>query len=285
LPLIRYNIQNFNYPKNKIEWLILDSYSIDGKKGDKLFNNIEEVNELERFLDIKINYHYIQKKMSIGEKRNWLSKNAKYDLLINMDDDDIYFPNYILHSVDTLINNNKDCVGCLDMLFIYPKDEFKISIIQCANNFELFDESTLCMKKKHWEKFKYITSSCGEGKSIYGNSESCAKTDIFNCVICVCWEGNTIDKSIFKANQLNLNLNDIYLNLLKNIFHYKNNMEPPDNEINIKSEEIKTIDISKELLQNIRNLIEITNDRVQWKIDELLPVGIIIKNIDELLKD
>ena len=103
--------------------------------------------------------------------------------------------------------------------------------------------------------------------------------------ICVCWEGNTIDKSIFKANQLNLNLNDIYLNLLKNIFHYKNNMEPPDNEINIKSEEIKTIDISKELLQNIRNLIEITNDRVQWKIDELLPVGIIIKNIDELLKD
>ena len=45
------------------------------------------------------------------------------------------------------------------------------------------------------------------------------------------------------------------------------------------------IEISKELLQNIRNLIEITNERIQWKTEELLPVGIILKNIDELLKD
>ena len=48
---------------------------------------------------------------------------------------------------------------------------------------------------------------------------------------------------------------------------------------------IETIEISKELLQNIRNLIEITNDRIKWKTEELLPVGIILKNMDELLKD
>ena len=52
-------------------------------------------------------------------------------------------------------------------------------------------------------------------------------------------------------------------------------------------EEIKKsyeIEISKELLQNIRNLIEVTNARVNWKTEELLPVGIMIKQIDELLK-
>ena len=52
-------------------------------------------------------------------------------------------------------------------------------------------------------------------------------------------------------------------------------------------EEIKKsidIEISKELLQNIRNLIEVTNDRIKWKTEELLPVGIMIKQIDELLK-
>lgn len=52
-------------------------------------------------------------------------------------------------------------------------------------------------------------------------------------------------------------------------------------------EEIKKsidIEISKELLQNIRNLIEVTNDRIKWKTEELLPVGIMIKQIDELLE-
>ena len=53
-------------------------------------------------------------------------------------------------------------------------------------------------------------------------------------------------------------------------------------------EEIKKsteIEISKELLQNIRNLIEVINDRIKWKTEELLPVGLMIKQIDELLKD
>lgn len=46
--------------------------------------------------------------------------------------------------------------------------------------------------------------------------------------------------------------------------------------------EIK-IEISKELLQNIRNLIEVTNDRIKWKTEELFPVGVMVKQIDELL--
>lgn len=50
-------------------------------------------------------------------------------------------------------------------------------------------------------------------------------------------------------------------------------------------EESKTIEISLELLKNIRNLIEVTNNRISWKIEELLPVGILIKEIDELLKN
>ena len=49
-------------------------------------------------------------------------------------------------------------------------------------------------------------------------------------------------------------------------------------------EKKETVEISKELLQNIRNLIEVTNTRVNWKIEELLPVGIMIKQIDDLIE-
>ena len=51
-----------------------------------------------------------------------------------------------------------------------------------------------------------------------------------------------------------------------------------------KREKKETVEISKELLQNIRNLIEVTNTRVNWKIEELLPVGIMIKQIDDLIE-
>jgi len=48
--------------------------------------------------------------------------------------------------------------------------------------------------------------------------------------------------------------------------------------------ESKNIEIPLELLKNIRNLIEVANTRVNWKIEELLPVGIMIKQIDELIE-
>ena len=48
-------------------------------------------------------------------------------------------------------------------------------------------------------------------------------------------------------------------------------------------EKKETVEISKELLQNIRNLIDVANARIHWKTEELLPIGLIIKQIDETL--
>tara|TARA_B100000989_G_scaffold294886_1_gene274803 strand:+ start:205 stop:414 length:210 start_codon:yes stop_codon:yes gene_type:complete len=44
------------------------------------------------------------------------------------------------------------------------------------------------------------------------------------------------------------------------------------------------VEVTIEFIKNIRNLIEVVNDRMKWKTDELLPVGIIIKQLDDLLK-
>jgi hypothetical protein len=95
-------------------------------------------------------------------------------------------------------------------------------------------------------------------------------------MICVCWDGNTVNKDIFLDYRINMDIQGDSLNILKNIFEEDNKMDPIVTE--------KNIEISKELLQNIRNLIEVTNTRVNWKLEELLPVGIMIKQIDELLE-
>ena len=61
-------------------------------------------------------------------------------------------------------------------------------------------------------------------------------------------------------------------------------METTDNEVSRGNDSKDKVQIPLELLKNIRNLIEITNSRIQWKTEELLPVGIMIKQMDELLK-
>ena len=61
-------------------------------------------------------------------------------------------------------------------------------------------------------------------------------------------------------------------------------METTDNEVSRDNASNDKVEISLELLKNIRNLIEVTNSRIQWKTEELLPVGLMVKQMDELLK-
>lgn len=55
-------------------------------------------------------------------------------------------------------------------------------------------------------------------------------------------------------------------------------------ESNDKIENIK-VEVSVEFIKSVRNLIEVVNDRVKWKSEELLPVGIMVKQLDDLLQN
>lgn len=237
LPLMISNIHRFDYPKELIEWNILDSLGFSGEKGPKLFKNDSEVQDLQSNLNIIINYRYLEEPLQIGEKRNILSQNSNHDILINMDDDDVYFNSYLKHSIITLLNTKKDIVGCLDMLFIYPEKDFQISYIQCVKNYILYDESTLCMKKSHWEKYKYVNTSKGEGNTIYGNQGLCGKTNIFQCLICSCWKENTINKDYFLKYPIQLSIDKNISNILQISFS-------------------KNVFISKQILKNIKSLLQ-----------------------------
>ena len=276
LPLMIYNIYHFTYPKEKIEWNILESNDNSLNNYEKLFNDKSEIIDLEGDLGIKINYEYNDNEMSIGKKRNWLSNSSSYEYLMNMDDDDLYLPSYLNHSIDILMNNNKQITGCLDMLFIYPQKDYQMCFIRCVRDFKLYHEATLCMTKSHWNKYKYDMINKGEGKNIHGNSNLCGLSDIMKCMICVCWDGNTVNKDIFLEYSIDMNIQGDSLNILKNIFN--------EYKMETIKEETKKVEIPVELLKNIRNLIEVANTRVNWKIEELLPVGIMIKQIDELLE-
>ena len=101
--------RNQTYPKEKMEWIIVD----DGtdKIGDLVKNsNIPQ-----------IKYISVQEKMILGAKRNLIHKYAKGDILVYMDDDDYYPPERVEHAVETLLKNpGALCAGSSE-IYVYYK--------------------------------------------------------------------------------------------------------------------------------------------------------------------
>jgi len=80
-----HNIMISDYPKDKIEWIIVeDSDDISEDSSDKIISTAQQSKPLE------IVYIPLKKKTSISEKRNLGVLRAKNDIVLFMDDDDHY---------------------------------------------------------------------------------------------------------------------------------------------------------------------------------------------------
>ena len=106
-PMIIQCFQNQTYPKDKMEWIIID----DGT--DKIEDLVKDIPQ--------VKYFKYDEKMTLGRKRNLAHEKASGDILVYMDDDDYYPPERVRHAVDMLRTTNKAlCAGSSEM-FIYFK--------------------------------------------------------------------------------------------------------------------------------------------------------------------
>ena len=129
------NWQRINYPRNKLEWIIVD----DGK---------EQIHDLFP-KDDRIKYFKIETKepFPMGYKRNLCVKYATSNYIVNMDDDDHYFAESVLARIKTLIKYNVQCVGCTS---IGSYDLFTGHSKYITNGPRYFTESSLAFTKKFW---------------------------------------------------------------------------------------------------------------------------------------
>ena len=95
------NIMKQTYPKELMEWIILD----DGT---------DPIGDLVKDIPF-VHYIYLEERMSIGKKRNLMHQYCNFkndnDIIIYIDDDDYYPPERVSHSVETLNNSNALCAG------------------------------------------------------------------------------------------------------------------------------------------------------------------------------
>lgn len=110
IPIIFECFRNQTYPKQNIEWIIVD----DGT--DTIEDLIQNSNIPE------IQYYKISSKLTLGKKRNLSHSYCKGDIIVYMDDDDYYPPERISHAVEMLLTNPNVLCGGSSEIYTYFKN-------------------------------------------------------------------------------------------------------------------------------------------------------------------
>lgn len=106
------------YPKERMEWLVLD----DGS--DKILDLLTP-----HLASMNIRYFSSDEKLNVGAKRNRLHDEARGEVIVVMDDDDYYPPERVAHAVQTLVSRKVDLVGSTRNHLYFTDDQ---SVWECG---------------------------------------------------------------------------------------------------------------------------------------------------------
>jgi len=109
IPWARKCLERQDYPKSKIEWIVID----DGS---------DKIEDLLTDCKVKLVYKYYDEKMNIGKKRNLLNQLCSGDFIIAWDDDDFYPPTRISHAVTALVKNPKATIAGASECYMWYSD-------------------------------------------------------------------------------------------------------------------------------------------------------------------
>ena len=98
---------NYDYPKDRIEWIIVD----DGS--DSIEDLVKDIPQVKYFRE--------EKQMVLGRKRNYMHSKAIGDIIVYQDDDDYYPPERISHAVEMLMSDPNVLASGSSILFLYFK--------------------------------------------------------------------------------------------------------------------------------------------------------------------
>ena len=115
------NFDNFIYPKNKLEWIIVDD-SPETETTD------ETVRDLLPFRDKRIKFVKLEndgEPLTIAMKRNIAISNATNNFILHMDDDDYYPPESVLARVKILLKYKDRGIECVGSTLIGTYNIFK----------------------------------------------------------------------------------------------------------------------------------------------------------------
>ena len=163
IPLAKYCFLAQTYPEHLLEWVIVD----DGKDPIK-----DLVSDLPN-----VTYVLLDEPLTIGAKRNLAISRAKHDVLVMMDDDDVYPNNSVLARVaHMLAEPKKDCLFST-MLPCYEIHETKSFMNVPPITLDMskrLSEATLCFTRQFWQERRFPDQQIAEGDAfVHGREQMC----------------------------------------------------------------------------------------------------------------
>lgn len=245
------NWKKIDYPRDKLEWIILD-------ESDTISNSF---NELE-------NVRYIHKsgKMKIGEKRNKLAELAAHEYIVHMDDDDWYPPESVSARIRILLDHQESigtfgCFGCTKSLCmdLVTNQMFEAYDASIDNEPATISESTMAYSKNYWTCQKFNDDSVMvECLDFIKDREEtvCSGPSVF-VVVQFSHLNNTVQRRV-KRNTLSIVNGQQFLNSMTmyDSVVYENIRASIIKELPNFKESIKTIEMSKNLsLNKFKNFV------------------------------
>jgi glycosyltransferase involved in cell wall biosynthesis len=179
LPIYLYNTTD--YPKNKIEWIIVD----DSDEDKSVESEIPSKDVLEKN-NLNIKYIKLDEKNTIGNKRNIGIDQSSNDIILIMDDDDYYFPTSFRKRVTYLLKSKKMCVVS-SILAVFDINNYVSSINLppfVLEYYKKISEASLGFRKSFWENNRFEDSNLYEAKSLINNR--------INDICEISWEENIV---------------------------------------------------------------------------------------------
>ena len=136
------NFLDFNYPKKKLKWIIIDDSNDCGIE-DLIDKNDKRI----EYVDLR----ELKKRVTIGQKRNIGANMAKTEYILHMDDDDYYPPESILARVKLLIKY-KDRIGCVGCSEIGTYNIIDDTSSMASDGPMSLSEASMAYTKNFWEE-------------------------------------------------------------------------------------------------------------------------------------
>ena len=271
-PFIIKCFENQTYPKNRMEWIIID----DGT--DKIEDLVLHIPQ--------IKYFKYNEKMFLGKKRNLMHEKSSGDIIVYMDDDDYYPPERVSHAVETLQNNPSAlCAGSSEMHIFFKHINKMYKFGPYGPNHST--AATFAFKKELLLQTKYDDNAAlaEERNFLKGYTIPFVQLDITKSILVISHNHNSFDKK----NLLN-NPSDKYVTLstktvddfitekdLKQFFindidKLLNNYEPgkPEYKPDVLKQ-IEEIKIQREQMVIDHNKKQIENQNMMNTINKLFP--------------
>ena len=194
MPILKYSYMIQSYPEDKMELVIVD----DGD--DPIEDTLIGVPN--------VKYVRCEQGMTISQKRNLAVENAMYDILVNMDDDDVYPNNSVLHRVAMLLKEPAKQCGFCTTIPCYDITKFSSFMNVPPITLEMSErvsEATLVFTRKFWEENKFDDMvHIGEGNAfIRGREQMCREISPQDVIVSLVHPKNTSSRKLPEIKESN----------------------------------------------------------------------------------